>query len=99
MIRIKQEATYADEDWWDWSIELDAPQQTLDQVKYVEYELHPTFSKPIRRITDRTSHFRLSTAGWGTFPIRARVIFEDGTEQKLEHELELRYPDGTMNMK
>ena len=96
MIRIKQEATYSDEDWWDWSVELDAPKQMLDRVKFVEYELHPTFPRPIRRITDRDSSFRLSTGGWGTFPIRARVVFEDGREEQVEHELELHYPDGTM---
>jgi transcription initiation factor IIF auxiliary subunit len=94
-VHIKQSSEYTGEDWWDWSLELDAPPETLRNVKYVEYELHPTFPKPIRKVADRSSNFRLETAGWGTFPVQARVVFNDGTEKKLEHELELYYPDGT----
>ena len=42
---------------------------TLDRVKYVEYELHPTIPKPVRRSTNRSTNFRLATAGWGGFTI------------------------------
>ncbi|MGZ5432373.1 MAG: pYEATS domain-containing protein [Thermoanaerobaculia bacterium] len=94
-IRIKQNAQYAGESWWDWSVELEGDRDALGKVKYVEYELHPTFPKPIRKIADRGTNFRLETAGWGTFPIHARVVFDDDTEETIEHDLELYYPDGT----
>ena len=96
-LRIKQDSKYAGDDWWEWSVELDGDRADLRRVKYVEYELHPTFSKPVRKITDRKTNFRLETGGWGVFPIHARVVFEDNTEERLEHELELFYPSGERN--
>ena len=94
-MRIRQRSKYEGDDWWSWSLELDAPRDVMERVKCVIYELHPTFPKPVRKITDRETNFRLETAGWGVFPVEARVIFEDGTEEMIEHHLELRYPDGT----
>jgi transcription initiation factor IIF auxiliary subunit len=94
-MKIVQHASYQGDDWWDWSVELEADGPTLDRVKYVEYELHPTFPKPVRRSTNRSTNFRLATAGWGGFTIYAEVVFRDGSKEKLQHELELLYPDGT----
>ena len=96
-MRIRQRSKYEGDEWWSWSVELDAPRDVLARVKCVIYELHPTFPKPVRKITDRESRFRLETAGWGVFPIEARVIFKDGTEEKLKHELKLFYDDGRPN--
>lgn len=98
-MKIVQHSEYKGDDWWEWSVELEADPTTLDRVKYVEYELHPTFSKPVRRIQDRSANFRLETAGWGVFPIYAVVVFKDGTKETLQHELELTYSDGTRNYK
>ena len=93
-LRIAQDFQYESEDWWRWWIWIDGPAQELDQVKSVVYTLHPTFRDPVRTVTDRASQFRLETAGWGTFTIYAKVFRRDGAVVELEHELELRYPDG-----
>jgi|SRR5215472_12292459 len=96
---IKQDSEYLGQtvgkDWWKWSVKLQGPQADLDKVDYVEYTLHPTFPEPVRLINNRSSNFELKAEGWGTFPIHANVVFKDGTEEQLESELELYYPDGT----
>ena len=93
-MEIKQDSQYVDEDWWQWSVQLKDSRPELDKVKYVEYSLHPTFPQPVRRISNRDSNFKLETAGWGEFPIDAKVVYKDGSEIKLKHELELKYPSG-----
>jgi len=91
-LRLEQEAAYQGDDYWKWSVWLAGRQPDIDRVKYVEYTLHPTFPDPVRRIRDRDSQFRLSTAGWGEFTIYAKVVFKDGNQQFLEHELKLSHP-------
>jgi transcription initiation factor IIF auxiliary subunit len=93
-LTIKQESSYLGEDWWAWSIALDGPPEELDRVQYVVYTLHPTFPSPVRRVTDRSTHFRLDAKGWGTFTVYVEVSFKDGPPQTLSHELALYYPDG-----
>jgi transcription initiation factor IIF auxiliary subunit len=93
--RIMQSEEYHGDDWWDWSVWLDGPKEALDRVKYVEYTLHPTFPKPVREESDRTSNFRLSSAGWGTFTVHVNVVQKDGQKIRLKHELSLHYPDGS----
>ena len=91
---IQQWEKYDCEDWWHWAVWIEGPDDALDRIKSVEWTLHPTFPNPIRTISNRNSKFRLETAGWGTFPIHARLRLEDGRELKLRHELALHYPDG-----
>jgi hypothetical protein len=43
-------------------------------------------------VKDRLSKFRLETAGWGVFLIRATVKHKDGRETPLQHYLTLEYP-------
>lgn len=94
-LRIEQGSEFQDKDWWKWWVRLEGPERELDQIRYVEYVLHPTFPNPVRRVTDRASNFRLETAGWGVFPIYAKAVCKDGEEVRLETELVLKYPDGT----
>ncbi len=72
---------------WDWKVFIEATPETLSQIEYVEYELHPTFPEPIRRIHTRHNKFALSARGWGTFEIKIQVHFYDGTEKYLTHML------------
>ncbi len=84
--------------WWKWEAFLDDEGSgDLDKVEHVEYVLHPTFSNPVRTISDRESNFALRTQGWGTFPLTAFVYTRDGQKQKLVHEIELLSdpPSGT----
>jgi transcription initiation factor IIF auxiliary subunit len=61
----------------------------------VEYKLHPTFPKPVCTISDRATKFRLDAHGWGVFPIHVNVHKTNGDMVKLEHDLVLKYDDGT----
>lgn len=97
-LRVDQNQKYVEEDWWDWSVWIEGPNDELDQVEEVTYKLHPTFPKPVRTVTDRLSKFKLESEGWGSFPIRVKVQLKNGAVIKLEHELELFYPEGTKNM-
>ena len=94
-LRIEQDYDYKKDDWWDWSVWVEGTDEELNNVSAVVYTLHPTFPNPVRKITDRSSKFRLRTAGWGGFTIYANLLHKDGSETPLEHELMLYYPDGT----
>ena len=96
-MKIEQSEKYEGQDWWKWSVWLDG-QDTADVAK-VTWKLHPSFPQPERECTDAASGFRMDTAGWGTFTIKADIQMKDGTKKVLEHELELHYPDGTMTEK
>jgi transcription initiation factor IIF auxiliary subunit len=96
-LKIAQSAKYEVIDWWSWSVWIEGPDKDLDQIVNVEYTLHPTFPDPVRIKTTRKNKFKLSTGGWGVFPIYARVFKKDGSVVRLQHTLQLRYPDGTAN--
>lgn len=91
-IKIKQDATYERDNWWKWSVWVEGDKNELASIVFVDYTLHPTFPKPIRRITDRRSKFRLDSAGWGEFMIQATLGTKGGGTKKLSHWLELKYP-------
>ncbi|RJQ46104.1 MAG: hypothetical protein C4538_07365 [Nitrospiraceae bacterium] len=93
-IKINQEFKYQGNDWWKWWIWVDGSDDELDQIDRVTYYLHPTFPDPVRTITDRKTMFRLETAGWGVFRIRAKAVKKNGEEIQLSHNLVLEYPDG-----
>ena len=93
-LRLKQSEKYQGEDWWDWAVWLEGPAKELAEVKAVEYTLHSTFADPVRTITTRRNGFKLSTAGWGVFPIYVRVMKKNGKVIRLRHQLQLHYPGG-----
>jgi transcription initiation factor IIF auxiliary subunit len=94
VMKIAQDQRYEGEDWWDWSVWIDAPSDELAQVERVVWHLHPTFPDNVREHTNRHAKFRLETAGWGTFRVRADVFMKGGGTHKLVHELQLHYPKG-----
>ncbi len=94
-LSIQQNQEYEGNGRWRWSVWLSGSPEELDSIDYVAYILHPTFHNPVRRIGDRTTNFRLDTTGWGTFTIHANIVHRDGHETPLDHDLVLRYPDGT----
>ncbi len=75
---------------WNWTVFLDADQNTLSEIKCVEYTLHPTFPKPIRKVCNPANGFGLSSNGWGTFNIKIKIMFKDGRTRKLNHMLRFR---------
>jgi transcription initiation factor IIF auxiliary subunit len=94
----KYEGDGRDDHWWGWAVWVEGPAADLEQIEYVEYTLHPTFPKPVRRIYDRESNFKLSAGGWGVFTIHAKAVRKDGSVTPLRHDLSLRYPSGEMNV-
>jgi len=91
---IAQDSKYTGDDYWVWSVWVDATDDALNKIDHVVYNLHYTFPNPVRIIATRNDKFRLETLGWGIFTIYARIHFKDETVLDLEHELELYYPDG-----
>jgi transcription initiation factor IIF auxiliary subunit len=98
-LKIAQEQRFEGDDWWTWSVWVDGPENELDDVQYVEYTLHPTFREPVRKIMSRDNSFKLSTEGWGVFPIHALAVKRDGSVVRLKHQLKLTYPSGQVNVK
>ena len=96
-LTIEQSQEYQGDDWWSWSVWVNGSEDQLDKVAKVEYTLHRTFRQPVRTIETRSNKFRLSTEGWGGFPLYARVFRKDGVFLKLQHEIRLYYPYGTRN--
>jgi transcription initiation factor IIF auxiliary subunit len=88
-IRTANTARRVSDDWWVWTIYIEGPAESLEQVRCVEYTLHPTFSDPVREVCDRGPGpaFALSARGGGTFTIRVRVFLKSGAVQELTHEL------------
>ncbi len=75
---------------WRWTVFLEGPPETLDQIRCVEYTLHPTFPNPVREVCDRgkgKQGFAHTTTGWGTFEIGIRVFLRSGQVQRLSHQL------------
>jgi transcription initiation factor IIF auxiliary subunit len=93
--RLMQSQKFEGDDWWSWSVWIEGGPADLTKVESVEYTLHPTFPEPVRTVTTRGNKFKLTTGGWGTFPVYARVQLKNGEVVKLRHQLDLRYPDGT----
>jgi transcription initiation factor IIF auxiliary subunit len=93
-MHIQQSEEYVGDNYWNWSVWIEGSPEEIETVTLVEWRLHPTFSNPIRLVTDKTTNFRLDTSGWGVFLIHASVSLEGGGTQKLQHYLQLHYPDG-----
>jgi transcription initiation factor IIF auxiliary subunit len=92
--KIEQGFRYQGSHWWKWWLWIDGPEEGLDEIDHVVYILHKTFPDPVRTIDDRASKFRLETSGWGVFTVNVRLVFKTGEEERLKHDLVLRYPDG-----
>lgn len=95
---IRQGFKYEGDDWWRWWLWVEGPDDELDEIDRVVYTLHPTFPQPVRTVRDRSSKFRLETAGWGVFTIYIRIVHKDRSETLLDHDLELWYPGGKPGM-
>lgn len=85
---LKNDSTYAgkegDTGWWDWTAYVECtPPDSLDEIDYVEYHLHPSFRNPVKRIRIKEGGFPLRTRGWGIFELKARVVFKDKEKESV----------------
>ena len=92
-LRIEQDASYAGNHHWRWTLRLRGRQAELDRVAQVTWLLHESFTPPVVETADRTTRFALAGSGWGGFDLRAKVLMRNGRSMQLEHELVLFYPD------
>ena len=86
-VGVKNSSSYVGGGRWDWTIYIDADASTLEQIECVEYQLHPTFQNPLRKVCKPDTKFALSSNGWGTFNIGVNIIYKDRHTQQLKHEL------------
>lgn len=56
----------------------------LDEVKLVQYELHPSFREPYRVSTDPTHNFEVGIWTYGFFPVKATIIKKDGSVETVK---------------
>jgi YEATS family len=78
---------------YDWCVFASSEREKLQQVKSVEYTLHPTFPNPTRITSDLEHRFVLMTRGWGGFTIGIKVEMLDGSIETLTHWFTLREDD------
>lgn len=84
-------ARYVGNGRYDWTIFLVADEDTLRQVKYVQYTLHPTFPNPIQTIKDKGTGypFAFKSNGWGEFSIGVKVVLKNNSTVSFDYWLRL----------
>lgn len=84
-----------DTHWWTWTAFIEASNgDTLNDVKYVEYQLHSSFTNPIKKSRKSSDGFSITLKGWGTFLLRARVVYKDPEKPALSLTHTLLFEDG-----
>ena len=61
-----------------WCVFVDGSPAEIDDIRQVEYTLHPSFPDPVRVVDDARHCFALQSQGWGTFQIRTRITYRTG---------------------
>jgi pYEATS domain-containing protein involved in immunity/TIR domain-containing protein len=90
-VHLETESTPSGESWWNWSVWIQGSDKALAELESVRYVLHPTFLDPVRIVADRSTKFRLDSAGWGEFAIAAEVTRNDKRTFRLEKWLDLGF--------
>ena len=79
-LTFRTEAELESKDWYEWKIWVGGPAAMLKKIEEVEYILHPSFPRRIRRSKDSGTGFLLESEGWGEFDIAVNVFYRDGDE-------------------
>jgi transcription initiation factor IIF auxiliary subunit len=91
-LKIKNTWEYKGNDWWEWAAYLDdGGSGELTNVNFVEYVLHETFPEPIVKVKKQSGGFKMNTAGWGIFNLKAFVHLKNGKKVALNHMIQLEY--------
>ncbi|MGH9314635.1 MAG: pYEATS domain-containing protein, partial [Vicinamibacterales bacterium] len=96
-VRLDNVSTKVRDGWWQWTVFVKGSEDALRRIRCVEYRLHPSFTNPVQRVCARGCGLRgfpLTTSGWGTFLIRARVELTDGNTIDLTHDLRFTMDGG-----
>jgi len=100
-LAIKNTSAYVGAGRWEWTIFVEADQDTLRQIQCVEYILHPTFPDPVRKVCNQpNTKFAYSTNGWGIFTVKVKISYKNGRVDALEHPLvfEQQAPTAPLNV-
>lgn len=54
----------------------------MDDVRWVRYELHPTFREPLRTSDSRSDDFEIRIWSYGYFKVQATVMLADGNTER-----------------
>ncbi len=63
----------------------------LDNVKRVEYLLHPTFKRRERTNENRSSNFRIEIKAWGTFVVGVTLYKTDDTIEEFKQHMKTHW--------
>ena len=55
----------------------------LDNVSFVQYELHPSFKDRHRSTSDRSSAFEIMIRTYGYFDVQAILNLKDGSREEI----------------
>lgn len=66
------------QDWYSWVVSIEGTSEELDEIKYVTYFLHETFSNPRIVSKNKTNNFSRKLYGWGEFEIKAVATLNNG---------------------
>ncbi|MBX2871042.1 MAG: caspase family protein [Saprospiraceae bacterium] len=69
-------------------IKVQAETEDIQSITSVTYFLHKSFKRREITVSSAETNFALKLDVWGIFTIRATVLFKDGTQIKLERELD-----------
>lgn len=81
--------------WWSWTAYIESLNgEDLNEIKYVEYKLHSSFENPIKKSRKFSEGFPITMKGWGTFELKARIVFKDSTIRPIQLSHDLRFEGG-----
>jgi transcription initiation factor IIF auxiliary subunit len=71
---------------------IDGSVEELNRIDHVEYLLHDSFKKPLRRSENRDNKFSVTFWTWGMFTIRVTISFHDGSTKVINYYLSYVLP-------
>lgn len=86
-VALDNTARYRGNGQYSWTVFLKGNPAALQQVKSVQYTLHPTFSRPV--VWGSGSNFSYSAIGWGEFNIVATIYYKNGRSEVVNYWLRL----------
>jgi transcription initiation factor IIF auxiliary subunit len=90
-MKVKNNFKKLGDNQYSWTIWIEGTKEELDQIEYVSYFLHETFS--IRRIvsTNVSEKFARTVMGWGEFLLKVEATMKSGRVKHAELWLDLGF--------
>ena len=71
----------------------------LNDIRYVIYELHPTFRQPKQVANNKFNDFEIKIWTWGFFDIKAFIVMRGGKIVELQHYVQYEVGDARVPKK